>query len=457
MAQIVEQVGLAPGSYHAGGKVTELTAAELREYIDGTNEMLAAGWNPPVLYEHADPKTDEGTPRDKRAENVKHGAGWLKGIRGGDGGSLIYQLEVTDEEAAKKLKDGSIKFTSPETRKQWTDGTGRIFKKIISHVALVHKPRNKDQGPIEFVEGVNQFSLEDVVEPMPKVVKAPKPKTAKKTPRRVKVTQYSAEDETAVVEDTEAGDDTETPAGEAKETPENPDMPKDGDGEGDRAQQIEAILAHLEKLNVSLPADTNMADDDKFRDRLLTALKTACAMAEKAEADAAADKAKEVPVPDPSAEPETPQIAEEKGQAIQQYSLAEVEEPKFENRLLAKVIKGKHKDLIAKIDRMIDGDSKLSAHAKEKLLSIDGALQFSTEGEYVGAMTIEEVVDFLDEVLPPGLALQIDQFSVENHPSKEFIEGEGKEQVITNPAKIDQLVEESIANRRHLYKTKKTA
>jgi hypothetical protein len=127
-----------------------VTADDIRAHVDGTNTLLADGWQPPVLFEHAEKGSQEGSPRkrDDKASEVKHGAGWLKSAKIGPNGEGIHVLEVTDPVAIKGLKNKSIKFTSPELRQKFL---GRDLMHI-AHVALTHKPRFTKQGPIEPIQ-----------------------------------------------------------------------------------------------------------------------------------------------------------------------------------------------------------------------------------------------------------------------------------------------------------------
>ena len=424
MPQLFEQVALKPARYHVGGGIyRDLTAREIQKYIDGTKELLAAGYEPPIIAEHAAPGSDEGAPRaktarDERAEAVKHGAGWMKDVRGTDG-AAAFQLEVCDDDVAKSIRNGSIKFTSPELRDRWIDGHGRVFTNIISHVALTHKPRNPDQGPFEPVAGVAQFSLEDAV-------------------------QMAAEE----TEETDAPREDTTKPGEKIDletqtgNPDLPDGEEQGGDDAKRSQRIEAIIAHLEKLGVSLPADSMSADEATLLDRMLTALMTACKALDRAETEEAED------------EPDVPEIAEERPNAVQQYSLAEVEAPSFSNKLLARVIKNDVDQVKAKLDGMVKA-MKIGPAVRDRLLAVDGVLQFSADGEFLPALTLPAIVDALDACLLPGSALTEIQLSsmAEEHPNQDFVSEDGTG-IITNPEVAKRLAAADMASRPGMYQRK---
>lgn len=371
---LIEQKFLVPGVYRVGkdeqgrDKYRELSADDLREYATGTNELLASGHGVAVLLEHAHPGSDEGAPkdlRDQKALQVKHGVGWLKGVKVGTDGAATHVLEITDPDAAGKIANGSIRFTSPEFRESWTDGTGRVFRKIFSHTALTHKPRNIDQS--QFSE-VLQFSLDDL-EP-----------------------EKMADEKDEKTEETTA------------EPPENPDLPNSGDVGKDQAR-MEAILAHLNTIGIGLPADT---DNDNFQDRLLTALLTV-------EAQKAANA-------EEKSEEDEPEVREDTSiQSPLQFSLADASENKLENKLLAKLIRQEHEKTVAKLGAMVSAN-KITPAARDQLLAIDGALQFSSDGDYLPALTLPKIVDVLDSCLVEGQSLtqeQVSQFSAEEHPQGE--------------------------------------
>lgn len=170
MPKQLKQVFLKPGRYHVGGgRFRDLTAGEIRDYVEGTKRLLAAGYSPPVLFAHAAKGSEDGAPKDAhdvRASRVRNGAGWLKDIAMGNDGSASYVLDITDSEAARKVSEGSIRFTSPELRAaEWIDGSGNVHSNFVAHVALTHKPRNVEQSsfrePAEQFSLIEQFSLDD--------------------------------------------------------------------------------------------------------------------------------------------------------------------------------------------------------------------------------------------------------------------------------------------------------
>lgn len=121
-----------------------VVTSDLTKYWrDQGNAMLAANLTVPVPYEH-DFQAHPMTPKDKLLNN----AGWVKEYRLRDVGKrkdVLYGIvDVCDDEATRKMNNGSIKWTSPWIS-SFTDGQGRDWKNVISHLALTTRPRIVEQ------------------------------------------------------------------------------------------------------------------------------------------------------------------------------------------------------------------------------------------------------------------------------------------------------------------------
>jgi hypothetical protein len=359
MGTLFEQEFVKPGKFSVGGdQFTTLTSNDVRDYVKNTVSLLKAGNKIPVYFEHPDSADPAALPVSKAEEITRNGAGWLVDAKVNKDGGAVHVLEITDADAVKKLKDKTIKFTSPEfRRKEWQDGDGNKFDKFISHVALTPKPRNKRQGEIEEVPAL-QFSLGDYVE------------------------QF-ANDE----------DDYEEKSPENSE-PSNPDL-----GIASAAdQQLDALVQLLKELGIDLPADTT--PESLIRD-LLTAVKTVKMTTEKMnsknnknEGNGNADLI-EKPI-------------EDKGSM--QFSLADVASDKFENKLLAKVIHRNHRELDDRLKAMVRSN-KITPACAEALLGDNAAIQFSADGDELPKFTVSEMIEILDRTLANGATLDVRQFS----------------------------------------------
>lgn len=398
-----EQASLKPGRYHLGsGIYRDLSSQDIARFVSGTKKLLADGHGVPVLFEHAPPGSADGAPqqfsstdpRDRRADQVRHGAGWLKGIKLASDGAAVCTLEATDPKAVEGLRNGSIRFTSPELRPNWTDGKGRTYANLISHLALTHRPRNSEQAAMrevasgDLAEAV-QFSLADW-EPI-----------------------QMADDDS---EKSEPGD-----AGEKPKSSENPDIPAQH-----ADPMFQAAVAQLKECcGVDLASDTT--PDTFFRD-LVTALKTMAAAKEKFEAE---QQAKE-----PEENPDAP-LTEDR--PPMQFSLADVEGGKVANKLLGRVIRDSHATVARKLDELVDR-SQVTPALRDSLLKRKGILQFSAEGDELPTFTLAEVVDLLADNTIEGMAWTKDhQFSAEDHPEGDaWRNGQGD----ISPEQAKKLVDE---------------
>jgi hypothetical protein len=373
---IFEQTFLKPGRYHVGGnRYRDISPDFISAHVSNTKQLLEDGNNVPILLEHAEPGSEQGSPRDKKAGRIKHGVGWLSDIRVGEDGAAVHVLDIRSKEAAEKMRDGSIKFTSPEFRHlPWIDGKGREYKDYISHVALTHHPRNVEQSKLEPVE-----------------------------PAAMSAVQFSLADEIQMADENDIPDDDDTEKEETpNETPANPDLETTTSGD----QELEAVLALLEEVaGIALPAATTL---DTIVHDLLTALKTKKASEEK-------------PEPEEGKEDDEP-INEEQQPMPVQFSLADVEAGKVENKLLAKVIKHNHDSTLAKLDSLVNC-GKITPDAKAKLVT-GKAVQFSADGDELPAYTLGDFATILDRTLLHGMALSAEQLSADatehKHPEGFF-------------------------------------
>lgn len=457
---LFEQTFLKPGRYGSAGT---WDADRIRKHLDGTRALLSAGRQPPVLFEHAERGSSDGTPkqfsseRDRRADMVKHGAGWLVDVKQAADGSGVYVLDVTDE-IAGKLKDGSIKFTSPEFRPSWRDdASGQEFKNIISHVALTHKPRAIDQGKIEPVgandgaaDPVLRFSLADYEGPIDDNGDSGS-------------TQFADDGKPFGKSKGDGGDDSAGEGGSgngdsagdptANKTPENPDMPKLNSPDKIK-QKKEAVLAHLDTIGVGLPADTIECDEEQFLDRLLTSLLTIKSAEAKAQAEQAEkDKANEI---DDGSE----QIKEQ--QPPMQFSLADAESGELakSNKLLSRVIRQEHQSLAGRLESMVKA-GKITPACRKQLLATEGATQFSAEGDHLPAYTLPQLVEILDKTTIAGMGITdsaIVQFATEEHPrGAGYVQGDGTEQQFASgDPKATPTNEQAEATARRIHSRNKT-
>lgn len=92
------------------------------------------------------------------ADRLKSNAGWVKQYHL-KGDRLFSTVDVQDSDVVKKLP-GTIRWTSPWIN-SFTDGNGREWKNVISHLALTTRPRIVEQEPFGSVAAA--LSLADPI------------------------------------------------------------------------------------------------------------------------------------------------------------------------------------------------------------------------------------------------------------------------------------------------------
>lgn len=144
---LVEKEIIAPGTYWYVDEATGLprkldVTSDLTKYWhDEGSKMLSAGLTIPVPFEH-DFSAHPMTPKDKLLNN----AGEIKEYRLRDN-ILFGVIDVQDPDVKRKIGH-SIRWTSPWIN-SFTDGDGRKWNNVISHLALTTRPRVTKQAPFE--------------------------------------------------------------------------------------------------------------------------------------------------------------------------------------------------------------------------------------------------------------------------------------------------------------------
>lgn len=153
----IEKEVIRPGTYWYEDPVTlqprkaVITPESVRYYHDQGKAMIASGLSIPVPLEHQ--KIGPMTAAEKAAANLANNAGWvsdykLKKIKDDAGQeieALFSDTEILDPKIAEKLPR-TIRWTSPYIS-SFTDGNGKAWNGVISHLALTTRPRIVKQQP----------------------------------------------------------------------------------------------------------------------------------------------------------------------------------------------------------------------------------------------------------------------------------------------------------------------
>ena len=155
---LVEKEIIGPGVYWYTDQKTGLprklvVTPELTKYWhEQGGKMLSAGLTVPVPFEH-DFDAHPMTPKDKLLNN----AGEVKEYRLKDS-VLFGVVDVQDPDAKRKIGH-SIRWTSPWIN-SFTDGDGRKWENVISHLALTTRPRITKQAPFSSIAAALSIASE---------------------------------------------------------------------------------------------------------------------------------------------------------------------------------------------------------------------------------------------------------------------------------------------------------
>jgi hypothetical protein len=152
VACIRQNTAFGPGRYR--GYVFDRQL--LQKFVDGTNKAISVGIPIPLLKRHAPINaSDFETAQFAKEEGV----GWITKVGiDEDTGAIYWEAKDVPDDVAKQIKEGTVRFTSPEFRLNYASEKDGVYSgPIIRHFAFTPKPGNPHQGNIELV-GCNQMS-----------------------------------------------------------------------------------------------------------------------------------------------------------------------------------------------------------------------------------------------------------------------------------------------------------
>lgn len=168
---LIEKEVIAPGTYWYTDQDTGVprkldVTPELTQYwCEQGSKMLSSGLTVPVPCEH-DFNAHPMSAKDKLLNN----AGWVKEYRlhdgkGGKGDKLHAIVDIEDMEVYKKLPT-TIRWTSPWIN-SFTDGQGKQWNNVISHLALTTRPRITNQSPFPSIAAALSMATNTSVKDQP--------------------------------------------------------------------------------------------------------------------------------------------------------------------------------------------------------------------------------------------------------------------------------------------------
>lgn len=136
---------LSPGVFHTRSGPVTFTPKHIRDFCESGKAMTLSGLLVPIPLEHQEhlmPMTEA----DRLARQVSHNAGFVSDWRVNDKGCLDCELDVgwlpeakTDADILQRLHK-TIRFVSPQLTPYMRDGSGKVWKNIVSHVCLTPTP-----------------------------------------------------------------------------------------------------------------------------------------------------------------------------------------------------------------------------------------------------------------------------------------------------------------------------
>lgn len=157
----IEKEVIRPGEYWYIDQATQTPRKAtfgpdaIKYFYDQGKLMRQAGLSIPVPIEHQLPNAPQPlTAAERAVYNTKNNAGWIEDyklkkikdeITGQEVEALFSELDIPDTEFAKTLPK-TIRWSSPWIS-SFTDGNGKQWNGVISHLALTTRPRIVKQQP----------------------------------------------------------------------------------------------------------------------------------------------------------------------------------------------------------------------------------------------------------------------------------------------------------------------
>lgn len=363
---------LYPGRYRTNAGLLKLTRAMIRDYVENTNAMLRNSVDVPVLGKHE----NQGPQIDKNAVNS---AGWLERAELTADGGMRLIFDVLDPKQIEAIEQKRVKKTSPElSEASYTDGNGRTWGRVIRHVALSVNPINNLQPEIEPQEPAIACSESTAVirfaEPEPGVRKM-KPKE-------------------------KAADTSEQKEPEGKKAA--ADEKKLGENKVDATKLEEQALADEQNLRELFSAlEINAPNQSPFQD-LNGWIKGLCS-ALQAKVSATVTEANKV---------NEKQLGTHVHQGLV-YQFSEHEDP------AVRALAGQFAELQEKVhdeartryrDGIIErlGKMQIAKDVKDQITQRVTAIRFSDDDAEEPTVTISEVLDLVENAIPPASRMPTD-------------------------------------------------
>jgi hypothetical protein len=279
VAYLIEKEILRPGTYHTSDGPVVVSRRRMRRWARQFARMRRSSLSVPLPWEHQDdakPMTKRERLAYERAREARHNAGFLRRMYLAGDGSLWGTLSFGDREQARQAVR-NVRYVSPEIEDEFTDGDGKPWRDVITHVALTARPvfqRQRPFGarpPARRMSRVTRLSLEQLMKKRAKAAPAGKKgRKAEPAEARLSKKKRMAEDREEELE--EALEDEGEEGGEEEDEEEDEEVQLSEDGDpaspptSDEELMSEAI-GLLRDHNISLPDHTT--NETFFRDLIV--------------------------------------------------------------------------------------------------------------------------------------------------------------------------------------------
>lgn len=143
---------LAPGKRFVGRdkdgskRFVNFTPEYCRQQFEANSALVASGIPVPASWEHRDDARPGRLSRDDMASaRAKGTLGFVEKYEIDDKSRVFAIVDAPNEVDAKKAE--TVRFCSPEID-QFTDGTGKEWGEVFTHIAITPRPVQHDQQPI---------------------------------------------------------------------------------------------------------------------------------------------------------------------------------------------------------------------------------------------------------------------------------------------------------------------
>jgi hypothetical protein len=141
-----KKVVINPGKYVSPDGEIDVTPQDIQHWAKTLKEMKKSGLQIPCPWGHQDLD-----PNKKEYFTSKFNSGYIEDFICDDKDNLIAILDIPREEDASRIGK-TVREVSPQIEQEWRDGSGKVWKNVITHLALVTHPVVSGQENFERID-----------------------------------------------------------------------------------------------------------------------------------------------------------------------------------------------------------------------------------------------------------------------------------------------------------------